>query len=319
MRPLVQLCMLLMIAGAAPAIAQQYPSRPIHLIVPFGPGGTTDIIARLIAQGLGSKLGSVVVENKPGAGGNIAFEYVAKAAPNGYTLLVAHPAITINPSLYDSVGYDPNTSFTPITLIAATPLILGVHPSLPVKGVRDLIALAKKRPGDLSFASAGNGSTSHLAGDMFRKMAKVDILHVPYKGAALGMLDVVNGTISMIINPLPEMLPFTGTGKMRALATTGKQRSSVTPDVQTISEAALPGYEVVTWAGTVAPAGISRDIINRVHSETLPILKQQDVRDRLMKFGYTIIAGSPEEFGKYLKAETQKWAQVVKASGTKLE
>ena len=154
---------------------------------------------------------------------------------------------------------------------------------------------------------------------MFRKMAKVDILHVPYKGAAPGMLDVVNGTISMIINPLPEMLPFTKPGRMRALATTGKQRSPVTPDVPTIGEAALPGYEVVTWAGTVAPAGTPRDIVNRVHNETLPILKQQDVRERLAALGYTIIGGSPEEFAKYLKSETQKWAQVVKASGTKLE
>ena len=319
MKALVQLCAFLMIAVAAPAIAQQYPSRPIHLVVPFGPGGTTDIIARLIAQGLVPKLGTVVVENKPGAGGNIAYEYVAKAAPNGYTLLVAHPALTINPSLYDHVDFDPNTSFTPITLLAATPLILGIHPSLPASSVRELIALAKKRPGELSFASAGNGSTSHLAGDMFRKMAHVDILHVPYKGAALGMLDVVNGTISMIINPLPEMLPFTETGKMRALATTGKQRASVTPDVPTLNEAALPGYEVVTWAGTVAPASTPRDIITRVHAETLPILKQQDVRDRLMKLGYTIIGASPEEFGKYIQSETKKWAQVVKASGTKLE
>lgn len=311
--------MLLTIASATPAFAQQYPSKPIHLIVPFGPGGTTDIIARLVAQGVSPKLGAVVVENRPGAGGNIAYEYVAKSAPDGYTLLAAHPALTINPSLYGNVNYDPIASFAPITLIAATPLVLGVHPSLPVKGVRDLVALAKRRPGELSFASAGNGSTSHLAGDMFRKMAHVDILHVPYKGAAPGMLDVVNGTISMIINPLPEMLPFTSTGKLRPLATSGRQRPAVLADLPTISESGLPGYEVVTWAGTVAPARTPKEIVNRIHAETIPVLKREDVREKLAALGYTIIGGAPEEFAKYLKSETEKWSQVVKASGTKLE
>ena len=319
MRTLIQVLFLVALGAVGHVAAQQYPSKPIHLIVPFGPGGTTDIIARLVAQGLATKLGSVVVENRPGAGGNIAYAIAAKAAPDGYTLLTAHPGITINPSLYSKVDYDPITSFTPITLIAATSLLVGVHPSLPVRNAGDLISLARKQPGELTFASAGNGSTSHLAGDMFRKMAKINMLHIPYKGAALGMLDVINGTISLIINPLPEMLPYSKSGKMRALATTGKKRSPITPDIPTVDESAISGYEVVTWAGLVAPAGTPKDIIARIHAETFPILRSEDVRNRLHGLGYVIISSSPTEFASYLKAETEKWANIVKAAGTKIE
>ena len=307
------------IAWAGPCSGQPYPSRPIRLVVPFGPGGTTDVIARVVAQKLAVSIGPIVVENKPGAGGNIAYEYVANAAPNGYTLLAAHPALTINPSLYGSVGYNPLTSFAPVVLMAATPLLLAVHPSLPARNVRELIALAKKRPGELTFASAGNGSTSHLAGDMFRNMAGINVLHVPYKGAAPGMLDLVNGTMSLMINPLPEMLPFSQPGKIRALATTGKKRSPVVPDLPTIDEAGIPRYEILTWAGIVAPAGVPKEIIARLNKEIIPILQMPDVREQMMGLGYVILGSSPDEFAAYLKAETEKWAKVIKASGTKVE
>ena len=307
------------VAWAGPSTGQPYPSRPIRLVVPFGPGGTTDVIARVVAQKLAVSIGPIVVENKPGAGGNIAYEYVANAAPNGYTLLAAHPALTINPSLYGSVAYNPLTSFAPVVLMAATPLLLAVHPSLPARNVRELIALAKKRPGELTFASAGNGSTSHLAGDMFRNMAGINLLHVPYKGAAPGMLDLVNGTMSLMINPLPEMLPFSQPGKIRALATTGKKRSPVVPDLPTIDEAGIPRYEILTWAGIVAPAGVPREIIARLNKEIIPILQMPDVREQMMGLGYVILGSSPDEFATYLKAETEKWAKVIKASGTKVE
>ena len=307
------------VAWAGPSTGQPYPSRPIRLVVPFGPGGTTDVIARVVAQKLAVSLGPIVVENKPGAGGNIAYEYVANAAPNGYTLLAAHPALTINPSLYGNVAYNPLTSFAPVVLMAATPLLLAVHPSLPARNVRELIALAKKRPGELTFASAGNGSTSHLAGDMFRNMAGINLLHVPYKGAAPGMLDLVNGTMSLMINPLPEMLPFSRPGKIRALATTGKKRSPVVPDLPTIDEAGIPRYEILTWAGIVAPAGVPKEIIARLNMEIIPILQMPDVREQMMGLGYVILGSSPDEFAAYLKAETEKWAKVIKASGTKVE
>ena len=307
------------IAWAAQCAGQPYPSKPIHLVVPFGPGGTTDVIARVVAQKLAASLGPIMVENKPGAGGNIAYEYVAHSAPNGYTLLAAHPALTINPSLYDRVGFNPLTSFAPVVLMAATPLLLAVHPSLPARNVKELIALAKKRPGELAFASAGNGSTSHLAGDMFRSMAGINVLHVPYKGAAPGMLDLVNGTMSLMINPLPEMLPFVQPGKIRALATTGKQRSPVVPDLPTIDEAGIPRYEILTWAGIVAPAGLAKDIIARLNKEIVPILQLPDVREQMLALGYVILGSSPDEFAAFLKAETEKWAKVIKASGTKVE
>ena len=306
-------------AAGSPSAAA-YPSRPIRWVAPFPPGGTTDIVARAVAQRLSEAFGqTVAVDNRPGAGGNIAAEYVVKAAPDGYTILTAFPGLAINPSLYAKLSYDPLRDLAPVVLISAAPLLMVTHPSLPVKTVKELIALAKSRPGELNFPSAGNGTSSHLGGELFKSMAGIDIVHVPYKGSGQGLLDLISGRMSLMVNPLPEMIPFVQSGKLRGIAVTSAKRSHVMPELPTVGEAALPGYEIVTWNGILAPAATPRDIVARLHTEVVRLLRTPELKSHLEGLGLFIIGGSPDEFAQHLRSETQKWARVVKASGARIE
>ena len=309
------------VALSAAVLAQQpYPSKPIRWVAPFPPGGTTDIVARATAQHLSQSFGQqVVIDNRPGAGGNIAAEIVAKSPPDGYTVLTAFPGLAINPSLYSKLAYDPLRDLTPVVLISAAPLILVVHPSLPVRSVKELISLAKSRPGELHFPSAGNGSSSHLGGELFKSTANINIVHVPYKGANQGIIDLIAGRVSLFINPLPEMIPFVQSGKLKPLAVTSQKRSHVMPQLPTIAEAALPGFEIVTWNGIMAPAATPRPIVNRLYEETAKLLKSGDLRKQLEDQGLFIMAQGPDQFPQFLRAETEKWAKVVKASGAKVD
>ena len=321
MRASIQSCAVAIgLAFGMPAIAQTYPAKTIRWVAPFPPGGTTDIVARAVAQKLSESFGQqVVIDNRPGAGGNIAAEIVAKAPPDGYTVLTAFPGLAINPSLYSKMTYDPLKDLAPVVLISAAPLLLVTHPSLPTKTVKDLIALAKSRPGELNFPSAGNGSSSHLGGELFKSMAQVNVVHVPYKGSNQAIIDLIAGRLSFFVNPMPEMIPFVQSGKLRALAVTSAKRSHVMPELPTVAEAALPGYEIVTWNGIMAPAGTPREIVTRLNSEVVRLLRTTDLKGNLEGQGLFIIGASPEEFAKHLRAETDKWAKVVKAAGARVD
>jgi len=304
----------------APATAPAYPSKPIRWVAPFPPGGTTDIVARAVAQQLSGAFGQqVVIDNRPGAGGNIAAELVSKAPPDGYTVLTAFPGLTINPSLYSKLAYDPLKDLAPVILISAAPLILVTHPSLPVKSVKELIALAKSRPGELNFPSAGNGSSSHLGGELFKSTARIDIVHVPYKGSNQAIIDLIAGRMSLFINPLPEMIPFVQSRKLRALAVTSSKRSHVMPELPTVGEAALPGFDIVTWNGIMAPGATPRPIVMRLHDEVARLLRTPELKKQLEDQGLFIIAAAPEPFAQHLRTETDKWAKVVKAAGARVD
>jgi tripartite-type tricarboxylate transporter receptor subunit TctC len=259
------------------------------------------------------------VENRPGAGGNIAAEYVVRSAADGHTLLQGFPGLAINPSLYAKLSYDPQKDLAPISLVSASALMLVSHPSLPVKSPKELIALAKARPGELHFPSAGNGTSSHMGGELFKAMAGINVVHVPYKGAAQGLLDLVSGRLHFMVNPVPEMLPYVQPGKLRGLAVTSAKRVHVVPDLPTIAEAALPGYEMTTWNGLVAPASTPREVVARLNSETLKALRTPDLGEKLRGMGLEILAGTPEQFAAFMRDETVKWARVVKASGARIE
>jgi tripartite-type tricarboxylate transporter receptor subunit TctC len=308
-------------AGAqAPSGAQGYPNKSIRWVAPFAPGGTTDIVARAVAQRLSEALGQTVgVDNRPGAGGNIAAEIVVKAPPDGYTILTAFPGLAINPSLYGKLNYDPLKDLVPVVLISAAPLLMVTHPSLPAKTVKELIALARSRPGQLNYPSAGNGTSSHLGGELFKSMAKIDIVHVPYKGSAQGLLDLISGRLSLMVNPLPEMIPFVQSGKLRPIAVTSVKRSPVMPELPTVSEAGLPGYEIITWNGIMAPAGTPREIVMRLHNDVVKLLRAGELKTHLEGLGLFIIAGSPEQFAQHLRQETDKWTKIVKDSGARIE
>lgn len=312
-------CAVACIAHVTGAWAQAYPARPIRWVAPFPPGGTTDIVARIVAEKLTESLGQQVsLDNRPGAGGNIAAEIVAKAPPDGYTVLTGFPGLAINPSLYAKLNYDPLKDLAPVSLISSAPLLLVVHPALPARTVKELIAIAKRRPGELSFPSAGNGSSSHLGGELFKSVAGIDILHVPYKGSMQGMVDLISGRMQLMINPLPEMIPFVESGKLRGLAVAGLKRSPVMPDLPTIAET-LPGFEVTTWNGLMAPAATPKEIVARLNAEVVKLLKAPATMKRMNELGLDTIASTPEQFAEHLRRETDKWAKVVKASGARIE
>ena len=304
---------------AGGAWGQAYPARPIRWVAPFPPGGTTDIVARIVAEKLTESLGQQVsLDNRPGAGGNIAAEIVVKAPADGYTLLTGFPGLAINPSLYAKMSYDPLKDLAPIILISAAPLILVVHPALPAKTVKEVIAIAKRRPGELLFPSAGNGTSSHLGGELFKASAGIDIQHVPYKGSMQGMVDLMSGRMQLMVNPLPEMIPFVETGKLRGIAVTGAKRSAVMPNLPTVAET-LPGFEVTTWNGLMAPAATPKDIIARLNGEVVKLLKTPATAKRMNELGLDTIASTPEQFADHLRRETDKWAKVVKAAGARIE
>ena len=306
---------------AAVAFAQPYPNHAIRLVVPFPAGGTTDILARAAAQKLTEALGqSVVVDNRPGAGGNIGAELVAKAAPDGYTLLMGTVGThAINPSLYAKMPYDHIKDFVPIILVAGVPNVLVVNPSLPIHSVADLIKLAKAKPGTINFASSGSGTSIHLSGELFKTMAGVDMTHVPYKGSAPALTDVMGGQVQIMFDNLPSSLALIKSGKLRAVAVTSLQRAPALPDVPTIAESGLPGFEASSWFGILAPAGTPAPIVAKINAEVNKWLQSPEAKEQLLAQGAAAAGGSPEQFVAHIRAETDKWAKVVKASGAKVD
>ena len=309
------------LAWSSAARAQQaYPAKPIRLILPFPPGGSTDIVARLIGQKLTESWGQpVLIENRPGAGGNIAAETAARAAPDGYTLFQVNVANAIGATLYPKLSYDLITSFAPVIQLATTPYVLLAHPTVPAKNTAELIALAKARPGQLNYASAGGGSATHLSGELLKSMAGVNIVHVPYKGTGPAVTALLSGEVDLYFATVPAALPLVEAKKLRALGVTGARRSPLMRDVPAIAEAGLKGYETSTWHGVLAPAATPADIVVKLNAEIARTLAQPAVKERLVGQGLDPVGGTPEQFGAYLKTEISKWAVVVKASGARPE
>ena len=302
------------------AQAQQYPSKPIRIMVGFPPGGPADVVSRSIGLKLTDAWGQpVVVDNRPGAGGNLAADLVAKAPADGHTLLMGVFAHAVNPSLYGKLPFDAVKDFAPVILCAAVANILVVHPSLPVRSVRELIALAKAKPGQLTYASAGNGTASHLAGELLKLMTGIDIVHVPYKGTAPAHTDLVGGHVPIFFDSMVGALPSVQAGRLRALAVTTQKRWRGAPDVPAMAEAGLAGYEVNSWFGLIAPAGTPREIVTRLNAEVARILRLPDVRERLYSFGAEPIDNTPDEFAAYIGAEIVKWTKVVKSAGIRID
>ena len=305
---------------AATASAQSFPTKPLKIIVPFPAGGTVDFFARVISTKLSEALGqSVLVENRAGAGGNIAAEAVAKAAPDGYTLLMGSEIIAINTSLYSKIGYDPVKDLAPITLVGTVPNILIVHPGLPVNSVNDLIALAKKTAGKISFASTGQGTSTHLSSELFKLMANIDMLHIPYKGGPPAIADLISGQVNMMFINMPTGITHVRSGKAKIIAVSSIKRVSQLPDVPTVDQAGVKGFETSAWSGLYAPVGTPADIINRLNAEVVKILKQPSVREQLMAQGAEPVGDTPEEFSRFTLAEISKWAKIIKISGAKVD
>ncbi len=309
------------LACATFAAAQSYPTRPIKLMVPFPPAGSTDISARAVAGKLGERLGQpVVIENRPGAGGNIGTDVVAKAAPDGYTLVVGTVGThAINASLYSKMPYDHVKDFAPVILLSSTPNVLVVNPSLPVNSVRDVINLAKSRPGELTFASSGSGTSIHLSGELFRSMAGLQMTHIPYKGSGPMQIDLMSGQVNMSFDNLSAAMTQIKAGRLKALAVTGAARSPMLPDLPTVAEAGLPGYEATSWNGVFAPAGTPKEIIDKLNRELNAILQSPDTRKFFAEQGGEAGGGTPEQLGAFVRSETTKWSKVVKDSGAKVD
>ena len=306
---------------AAPALAQAWPSKPITYVVPFPAGGTTDILARILGQKLGAALGTtIVVENKPGAGGNVGSEFVSRAAPDGYTIMGGTiSSHSINVSLYPKLPYDPVTSFAPITLIGTNPNVLVVNAASPYKSVQEITAALKAKPGSLSYASAGNGTSQHLSAELYKFMAGIDMVHIPYKGSGPAITDVMGGQVPMMFDTSVVAGPHIESGKLRALAVTSAKRAASMPNVPTMAESGVPGYDVVSWQAVFAPAGTPRPIVDRLHAEIAKILKEPEVQERLAKLGLDPSGMTPAELSAFQKAEIEKWAKVIKAANIKID
>jgi tripartite-type tricarboxylate transporter receptor subunit TctC len=301
---------------ALTATAADYPSRPIRLIVPFPPGGGNDIVGRLVAAKLGEGLGQqVVVDNRGGAGGTIGSDIAAKAPPDGYTLLVNNISLAVNQTLVPKLSYDTLRDLAPISLIGRQPNVLVVHPSLQAKSVRELLDYARAKPGELSYGSGGVGTASHLATEMLKLMTRTDMVHVPYKGLGPALTDLVGGRLQLIISTLASALPQIKSGKLRPLAVTTAQRSAFYPEVPTMSEAGVNGYEFSTWYGLLAPSRTPRPVVDRLNAETRKALESTIVKDQFASQGLEPVSSTPQDFGRYLRTEVDKWAKVVKASG----
>ena len=307
-----------LLAVPAAGHAQSYPVKPVRIVVPFAAGGGVDLTARILAQRLTERLGhTVLVENRTGASGIIGTEYVAKAAPDGYTLLVGSQTTqAVVPAMYGKVGYDALRDFTGVTQIASSPLLIVVHPSLPVRSVRDLIALAKSRPGQLSFGAA-SGGTPHMAGELFKLSAGVDLLFVPYKGEGPAVSDAMGGQISMVFSNLPVALPLARTQRLRAIAVTSRERVTTAADIPTVAESGLHGFEASTWFGLFAPSATPREIVVKLHGESAAALNVAEVKEKMATQGLIVVASTPEQFAVHLKSEIPRWAKVVRDSGVK--
>ncbi len=313
-RTLLLLLSILVSQSTSVFAADGYPARTIRLIVPFPPGGPADVLARVVGEKIGASMGqSVVVDNRPGAGGNIGMELVAKAAADGYTLALA-PAgnLTVNPSLYRNVPYDVGKDFAPITVLAAVPNVLVVQPTVPAKTVAELVKYAKAHPGELNFSSPGNGSGAHLGGELFKSMAGVDMVHVPFNGIAPAVTAVLGGQVQLMFAGAPSVLQHVKAGKLTALAVAGVKRIAALPELPTLSESGLPGFDVTSWYSIVAPAGTPNEVVVRLHSEITRALNEPDVREKLAGLGAEPIGNTPAEFAAMIKSETAKWSRIVK-------
>jgi len=311
----------LAIAVTAPAFAQNFPAKPARLIVPFPAGGGSDVIGRIMAQKLTERLGQqVVVDNRPGAGGSIGTEAAVRSAPDGYTMVLASTSeIAINPTLYSKLSYDTVKDLAPIALIASTPMVVIVHPSLPVKTVKNLIALAAAKPGAINVASAGTGTITHLSGELFRSMTGVTWTHVPYKGAPPALTDLASGQVQVMFSSLPAAMAFIKIGRVKPIAVSTQKRAATLPEVPTVTESGVAGYDVEYWYGTFAPAATPKDIVIRFHEEFAQSLKQQDTINNLANQGASPGTLSQAQFADFVKAEAAKWSKVVKASGAKAD
>lgn len=312
---------LVLAIAASHALAQAWPTKPVKWIVPFAPGGTTDILGRTIGDKLGVALGQpVIIENKPGAGGGLGADFVAKAAPDGYTILGGTISTNaINASLYKDLPYDPVKDFVPLTLIARVPNMLVVNNDVPAKNVAELIVLLKKNPGKYNFASSGNGTSQHLSGELFKSMAGVDMQHIPYKGSPPALQDVMGGSVTMTFDNITTAWPLAKGGKLRALGVTTAKRSPAAPDVPTLAEAGLTGYEVGSWQGVFAPAGTPPEIVKRLNTEIVKIINLPEVKEKLLLLGAEPVGNSSEEFTIFVKAEVVKWGDIVKKSGARVD
>jgi tripartite-type tricarboxylate transporter receptor subunit TctC len=305
---------------AITAGAQQYPSKPVRFILPFPAGGPTDILGRIIGQKFAEQLGQPVVpENRPGAGGNVGTEYGAKQPPDGYAIVLASPSLEISPTLYKKLGYDPIKDFAPISLVAEIPNVLLVHPSVPARTLKELVALARAHPGKLNFGSGGLGTSNHLGSEMLKGLEKINMLHVPYKGSNQAMLGMMSGEVDMVVIGIPPALPQIQAGKVRALAVLSEKRVPALPNVPTAKEAGVPNYVVMTTYGILVPAGTPRDIVARLNADWLKIAAMPDTKDKMRQAGYEAMSGTPEQYGEFIKSEIVRWAKVIKDANVHIQ
>lgn len=309
-----------LLAASAPVAAQAFPDKPVRFVVPWPPGGGADAMTRLLAPSLSEVLGqNVIVDNRPGAAGNIGTSVGLQSAPDGYTIIFAYSGtVAINPSLYSRMPFSAK-DYAPVTWLSQVPQIVVVHPSLPVRNIKELIALAKARPGELTYASSGSGAFNHLAGELFKMMAGVKILHVPYKGGGPASLALLSGEVSMILGEPAGVLPHIRAGKLRGLAVTTARPSPSMPELPTVTATGLPGYEVISWNGVLAPAGTPPDIVAKLNAALVKVVRSPQLRKRLLASGFEPVGSTPEEFGAHIQAEIAKWAKVVKATGMKID
>ena len=306
---------------AGSVLAQSYPSKSLRFIVPYPPGGGTDLLARALGKKLSEMWGQpVVIDNRAGAAGIVGTELAAKAPPDGYTIVLGFVgAISINPGLYSKLPYDPVKDFVPVTLATSYPLVLSVHPAVPARSVKELLALSKSKPGQLKFASGGTGTDAHLSGEMLKIMAGINIVHVPYKGIGPGVIDVLGGHVDMIFSAPPGVMPHVKAGKLRALAVTSAKRLPSLPDLPSIAESGLPAYDISGWYGVLAPAGTPKELVTRLNIDIVTALRLPDVTAQMAGMGLEITTSTPEEFGMYIKTEIAKWTQVIKDSGARAD
>ncbi len=306
--------------GALLAQSDAYPSKPVRFILPFPPGGGTDILGRLISEQLATRLGQpVVIENRGGAGGNVGAEAAARSAPDGYTIVLVAPSLAISPSLYKKLAYDPVKDFAPVSLVATVPNVMVTNPSIPAKTLAEFIALAKTRPGAMNFGSGGNGTSNHLAGELFNIVAGVRLVHVPYKGVNLAMNDVMSGEVQLVVIGIPAAAPHIKAGKLRALAVIDSKRAAALPEVPTVAEAGLADFEVTTWYGVLAPAGTPRPIVTRLNTEIVGVMHSPEMKERLAAMATEPVTSTPGEFADLIRREIVKWGKVVRTAGLKAD
>jgi tripartite-type tricarboxylate transporter receptor subunit TctC len=313
--------MLGLLAAAGMAPAQTYPTKPVRMVVAFAAGGTTDILGRLYAQKLSASTGQqFIVDNRAGAGGTIGTDIVAKSPPDGYTIKFGSTSsIAVSPNLYPKLPFDLLRDFTPVAQVASAAIVLAMHPSVPAKTMRELIALARAKPGQINFASSGNGSSLHLCGEYLKYLAKIDLVHVPYKGVGPALPDLVAGQVQLLFSDMAPFVPYVKTGRLRVLAVTTAQRSKLYPDLPTIAESGVPGYDLAGCYGVLAPTGTPRAVIDRLHGELMKAMHAPDMQERYATLGVEPVESTPGQFGAYVRAELVKWGDIIKRSGTKLE